>query len=290
MKSKTLLLPIAVSLLFSGSYIAAKFTVSDLGPLTTSFLRYTAALVFLSVLLIRQKSDLLISKRDVPRFIGLGLTGIVGYHVFFLLAIRHTAVANTAIINALSPVITGVAAALILGERLRKSNYAGIALAFLGVVILLIRGSWNNLASLAINTGDAFMLLAVLSWTMYTLLVKTLCGRYSGLTITFYASLFGTAVLMPLGLMEGAVGQIQSISRTSVWAILYMGVGASGLGYLLYNLSVRNIGPTKTSSVVYSLVQIAVAILAFLIFGNPLTPAMILSMALIISGLRLALR
>ncbi len=290
MKSKALLLPVAVSLLFSGSYIAAKFTVSDLGPLTTSFLRYAAALVFLCMLLVRQKSALHIRKQDIPRFIGLGLSGIVGYHVFFLLAIRHTAVANTAIINASSPVITGTAAALILGERLRRSNYAGIALAFLGVVILLTRGSWSNLSSLAINTGDAFMLLAVLSWTVYALLVKILCGRYSGLTITFYASLFGAAALLPLGLAEGAAGQIASISAASFWAILYMGLGASGLGYLLYNLSIRNIGPTQTASVVYSLVQIAVAILAFLIFGNPLTPVMILSMVLIISGLRLALR
>ena len=119
------------SVLFSGSYIAGKYTTLDLGPLTTTLLRYVVALLFLSSLLLHYKrSALVLRSRDIAPALLLGLFGIVGYHYFFFLSLRYTEVANTAIINALSPVLTGVAAALLIKERLSRANYAGLVIAF----------------------------------------------------------------------------------------------------------------------------------------------------------------
>ena len=66
-----------------------------------------------------------------------------------------------------------------------------------------------------------------------------------------------------------------------------MGIGASGLGYLLYNMSIREIGPTRTASFVYSVVAVLVAILAFLFFAEAITAIMIVAAVLILSGLHL---
>jgi drug/metabolite transporter (DMT)-like permease len=68
-----------------------------------------------------------------------------------------------------------------------------------------------------------------------------------------------------------------------------MGIFASGLGYLLYNLSIREIGATRTSSFVYSVIPLVVAVLAWLFFQQSITPAMVVSMALILIGLHLML-
>jgi drug/metabolite transporter (DMT)-like permease len=68
-----------------------------------------------------------------------------------------------------------------------------------------------------------------------------------------------------------------------------MGICGSGLGYLLYNLSIREIGATRTSSFVYSVIPLMVAVLALLIFRQPITPTMIASMVLILVGLHMML-
>lgn len=285
-----ILFPLVTGLLFAGSYIAGKYTTLDLGPLTTTLVRYFVALLFLAALLPFYKLHMLqIARSDLPALLLLGAFGIVGYHFFFFSSLRYTAVANTAIINALSPVITMAAAGVLLGERLTRRNYLGVALAFIGVLVLLTDGRAATLVAIDFNRGDVLMLLAVLSWTAYALLIKKLLARYTGFTLTFYATLFGVLLLLPLAPGEEALAQLTEISRASAVSVLYMGVCASGLGYLLYNLSIKEIGPTRTSSFVYSVIPLIVAGLALLFFQQAITLVMIVSAGLVLSGLHLML-
>ncbi len=278
------------SVLFSGSYIAGKYTTVDLGPLTTTLLRYFIALLFLSGLLLHYKGRALyLRRRDIFPAVALGLTGIVGYHYFFFLSLRYTEVANTAIINALSPVLTSVAAAVFVKERLERWNYAGVAIAFLGVLVLLSRGDVDAILALEFNKGDLLMLLSVVSWMVYALIIRVMVERYSGFTLTFYSTLFGVVILLFVAPQEGALDQVRAISSVSLMSVIYMGVCGSGLGYLLYNLSIREIGPTRTSSFVYSVIPLIVAVLAWLFFLQPITPIMVASMILILTGLRMML-
>jgi drug/metabolite transporter (DMT)-like permease len=120
-------------------------------------------------------------------------------------------------------------------------------------------------------------------------MIRTLLDRYSGFTLTFYATLFGVLILLLIAPQEAPLESIQDISRASLLAVVYMGVCGSGLGYLLYNLSIREIGPTRTSSFVYSVIPLIVAVLAFVFFDQAITPVMIASMVLILIGLRMML-
>ncbi len=280
-------LPLVTSLLFAGSFIAGKYTTVDLGPLTTSLLRYIVALIFLTSLAITKRFSLVVDLPDLRKFILLGLFGIVGYHYFFFSALRHTEVANTAIINALSPIITGLMAALLLKERLCRRNYVGVVIAGVGVLALLTKGQLHNLLKVHMNFGDGLMLLAVISWAIYAMLVKKFSGKYSGFCLYFYATLFGAIMLIGLAFTENWMGHVRSVSTASFWSIIYMGALASGVGYLLYTLSIARIGPTKTSSFVYSLVPIFVVVLALLFFHEPITTVMIFSMVGIFIGLHL---
>ena len=79
-----ILFPLITSLLFSGSYIAGKYTTLELDPLTTTLGRFTIALVFLLLLTGHYRLDgLRISLRDIPAMMLLGVTGVVAYHYFF---------------------------------------------------------------------------------------------------------------------------------------------------------------------------------------------------------------
>lgn len=287
---KRILFPLTTSVLFSGSYIAGKYTTVDLDPLTATLLRYFVALLFLTLLLVCTKKTLpRLEPRDLLPALILGLAGIVGYHFFFFLSLRYTDVANTAIINALSPVVTSLAAAVFIKERLTLWNYAGVVLALLGVLVLISRGDLAVLLAVRFNKGDVLMLLSVASWVIYALLVRAMLARYSGFALTYYATLFGVALLLLLAPLEAPLVAIREISHASILAVLYMGICGSGLGYLLYNLSIHEIGPTRTSSFVYSVIPIIVAVLALLFFAQTITVVMVASMALILIGLRMML-
>jgi drug/metabolite transporter (DMT)-like permease len=288
-----LLLPLLTGALFAGSFIAGKYTTVDLQPLTASLLRYLFALIFLGALLIWRKNiaTLRIGSVDLLLLALAGLSGIAAYHAFFFAALRYTAATNTAIINALNPIVTAFLAAWLIRERLLPANYVGLVIAVAGVIILLIKGDSANLFALRLNVGDVLMLLAVLSWTLYSLVVKILSARHSGFVITFYATLFGVLILvLPALVFEEAARQLAQMSARSLWSVMYMGVGASGIGYLLYNLSIAGIGPTKTAGLVYSAVPVFVALLALLLLGETLTPELLISVALILLGLNLVIR
>jgi len=291
MNKNLILPPLFTSLLFTGSYIAGKYAIVDLGPISASLWRYVVALVFLSGLLFHFKTESLkVEGNDLGFLILSGLFGIVGYHYFFFSALRYTQVANTAIINAFSPIITGIMAAVFIGERLTRQNYIGVAMAFSGVIILLTRGRIENILLLRINLGDLLMLCSVFSWGIYALLIKRMVRKYTVFTITFYATLFGVIFLIGLASVENRGNPVFDISMRSLGSVLYMGLCASGLGYLLYNISIRRIGPTKTSSMVYSLVSVFVVILARIVFNEPITVIMVLSMGLILLGLQFTLK
>ncbi|MFQ5824220.1 MAG: DMT family transporter [bacterium] len=290
-KNRQIFIPLITSLLFAGSFIAGKYTTRDLGPLTTSLLRYLVAFIFLSILLYLNNSfSLKVELVDILTLIILGLFGIVGYHYFFFSSLRFTEVANTAIINALSPIVTGVVAAIFIKERLTIRNYIGVNIVVIGVILLIIKGKISNLIGLNLNLGDSLMLCAVLSWVIYSLLIKKLSNKYSSFTLTFYATLFGVLLLLIFALTEDCFRQIKEISIVSFCSVLYMGIAASGIGYLFYNLSIARIGPTKTSGFISSLVPIFVALLAWLFFSEPITLIMVLSIAFVLYGLNMMFR
>ncbi|HEY9736001.1 MAG TPA: DMT family transporter [Trichocoleus sp.] len=286
------MLPALTSLLFAGSFVAGKYTTLDLGPLTTSLLRYLIATATLGLLVWRltPPAALKVERRDWLPMTLLGTFGVVGYHYFFFASLSHTAVANTAIINAFNPVVTGMLAAAFIRERLAWRRYGGGAIALLGVITLLTRGDLAHLLALRLNLGDGLMLCAVFCWAVYALLIKQLSQRHSGLVITFYAALSGVGQLLLLAALERWWQQLATLSLASLLSLLYMGVAASGVGYLLFNLSVERIGPTRTASVVYSSVPVFVAALAWLFFKEPVTPVMLASMSLILVGMNFVLR
>ncbi|MEL7332532.1 MAG: DMT family transporter, partial [Cyanobacteria bacterium J06560_2] len=151
-------LAVLTSLLFAGSFVAGKYTTREMGPVLITLLRYLIASAFLQ-LLVWHRGDIgprlkVASATDKVCLFLLGTFGVVGYHFFFFSSLRYTAVANSAIINAFNPVVTGFLAAVILKEKLALKNYLGGAIAILGVLILLTSGNLMALLQLQFNQGD----------------------------------------------------------------------------------------------------------------------------------------
>jgi len=284
-------LPTATSLIFAGSFVCGKYVNLDMGPLTATLLRYIVAFFTLSgMIFFYGISSLKIDRKDIWQMVLLGLIGIVFYHYFFFSSLAHTKAANSAIIMATNPLFVGLMAAIFLRERLSHFAYFGAAIALFGVITLLTRGHLEYLLQLRFNLGEIYMLLGVFCSVTYSLMIKNLFKKYSGFTITYYASLFGTVLLFFVVPLEDFYSKKLVLSTASILSLLYMGIFASGLGYYLFSLGIDKIGPTRNSSSVYSLVPIFVSVLGLLFFGESITLIMIFCTILIIVGLNMALR
>ncbi|MBS36986.1 MAG: EamA family transporter [Thiotrichales bacterium] len=281
---------LVTGLLFSGSYVAGKYTTLDLHPLNATLFRYVIATAVLLILLVRYRGQSLRIERRHWLAVGfLALSGIVGYHYFFFASLRHTAVTNTAIINAFCPVLTALLASVFIKERLRPKNYLGVVLAVFGVVVLLSGARLNRLLSLSFNQGDLFMVAAVVCFSAYAVGTRVLIRHYDGYVLTLYAATVGVLWLLIVTPFDTVESEFRAMSVSSIYAVVYMGAAASGLGYLTFNLSINALGVTRTTASVYGTVPIFVAVLAMSFFGEMISAGMAASMVLILAGLALML-
>ncbi|GAE01670.1 permease of the drug/metabolite transporter(DMT) superfamily [Clostridium botulinum B str. Osaka05] len=127
------------------------------------------------------------------------------------------------------------------------------------------------------------MIIAVLCWASYGVFSKKVMPKYSPMTLTFYSFLFCTLFLIPFVIYEKPLSLINKVPYYSYIAILYMSIFASVIGYLVQQISIKQIGPSKTSIFV-NLVPISSIVLSTIILGEKITIITILSTALIVAG------
>lgn len=283
---KNICIAVFTAVLLAGNSIAAKFTLAELEPLTASFLRYIVALVFLTILLLIKKQNLFkVQRSDILKFVAIGIFGFTCPVYFFFTSLNYTSVINTGIISATSPVLTALMATIFLKERLSIKNYFGVFISFIGILILLSKGDLGVLIKLNFQYGDMLMYVAVLSLVVYSLMIKGLSENYNSFTITYVGTFIGTIPLLFLSFTEDSFGRISQISTTSWLALLYMGVFAAGISYLLFNYTIVKMGPIKSSGIIYSSIPIFVTILSILFFNEEITDQLIISLILVIVGL-----
>ncbi|MCA9751638.1 MAG: DMT family transporter [Gemmatimonadetes bacterium] len=283
---RSLWLAVGAAAMFGTSYGAAKIATEELAPMGAVLLRYVFGTLFLGVLVATTRRGRVGGVRrraPWPALLAMAVFGLVGYQTFFFASLRYTAVFNTALINALSPVITGLLAAAFLRERLPRRSWAGIALVVLGVVTLLSRGNPARLLALELNRGDALMLGAVTSFAIHSLVVRRVAGA-SSLVSSFHATILGTGLLA--GMARAFEGWPSLHVSPRIWiALVWMGIAASGIGFVLFNRSVTENGPTRTSAFVYGLVPLFVALLGWILFREIPGPSAIVATVLVLAGL-----
>lgn len=259
-------------------------------PFLVIFQRSILAILFLLIVVaFRNKENLRVNIADLPYLFLMGAIGIVATLWFLLEALKFTSVANTALIGSLAPVATTIAIAVIYKERFSPITYIGIALSFIGVIVLVTKGDLNALRNLSMNYGDILMFGNVLGSMTYAILIKRISSKYPALTMTIYMMIAAVIVLAFIVDFKHLT-QLREVSNAGLISIIYLGVVASGIGYLLYNYTVTLIGPTLMSCTVFSSMPLFVMMLALYFFNEPITTISMISALLIAIGLYLTLK
>mgnify|MGYP000888509651 CR=1 FL=1 len=278
------------ALFWSGNMVLGRGIRADVPPLALAFWRWAIALLLVLPLAaphFRSQWPLL-AKGWKPVLI-LGLIGVGGYNTFAYIALQYTSATNAVLLNSFIPVATIAISWTFLGKHLRRPEAAGVAISLCGVLTIVARGDPDVLAHLNLNLGDAWMLLAVLVWALYTVgLAWRPAGVHPMLMLAAMIAV-GLAALLPAYLWEMAQGRQINVNPGSLAAPAYVGIFPSFLGYIFYNRGVGEVGASMASLFIH-LMPVFGTLLSAIFLGEIPLWYHYLGIGLIFTGIWLTMR
>ncbi|PLS18544.1 EamA/RhaT family transporter [Bacillus sp. M6-12] len=281
------ILILVIATIFWGSnFPLGSDLVSTIPPVLLAFIRWTiATLLFFPLVrkeVVAHREGI---KHHWKKMSMLSLTSVVGFNTFLYIAVQYTSSINASLINSISPIIMVVLTAVFLNEKILKLQYLGIILSTIGVLWVITQGDITRIFSLQFNIGDFIVLLAVLSWSGYSVLLKKWGALLPKNTTLFVTLCVGVIVLMPISIIESfiipfSIGNISSL----MWAkLLYLGVFPSIISFICWNRGVMQVGPAKAANY-YHLVVVFASIIA-VILGEQYTVHHFIATMIILSGI-----
>ncbi|MDE6590299.1 MAG: DMT family transporter, partial [Oscillospiraceae bacterium] len=225
---------------------------------------------------------------EIP-FAGAGLTGLTLYFVLENYALTYTFAANVGIIISAAPMFTALLLWLTRrAPRPRWTFFAGFALAMAGITLISVTGG----EELGLNPlGDLLTLGAALCWGAYGVFIELVQPQgYTDLQVTRKVFLWGLVLLLPCVLTQGLDFSLGRFAAPEMlFNILYLGLGASALCFVFWNKATAGIGSIATNVYIY-LTPVITLLASALILGEPIRPAGVGAIALILAGLWLSQR
>jgi len=277
MKKRASLYALTTVILWASTFVFTKialvcFTTSSIGVL-----RYAIASLCFIALAPKYKIGLP-RKRDIPLFLLSGGMGFALYMAAFNRASMTLSAATGGVLIATGPILTALAASILLKETLSPGGWAAIAVSFAGILVLTL---WDGVFSL--NSGVFWMLVAAVSISGYNLMQRFFKGRYTALQATAY-SIWGGTLLMLFQLPHAAV-QLWAAPAYEWAMMLYLGVFPSALGYLLWSAALSRAEKTSDVTNFMFVTPFLATVLGFALLGEAPTPATFVGGALIFAGL-----
>lgn len=267
------------------TFIATKVLLKAFTPIEILFMRF---LMGYFILLLMNHQGLSVSNiKQELYFIGAGITGVTLYFLLENIALTYTYASNVGIIIATAPFFTAILGRIFLKEeRLKTGFFIGFLTSITGIILISVHGS----SAFSLNPkGDILAFLAAFVWACYSVLVKKI-GSFGISTIQstrhifFYGILF---MIIPVFLM-GFEWKLERFSNPIYLGnMLFLGVGASALCFVTWNLAVKLLGAVRTA--VYLYLSPVVTILASaIILGEKITVISVIGAGLVFVGLLLS--
>ncbi len=234
---------------WGGSFICTKVLLnSGLSAVEIYLCRFFLAYIF--TLLICPQPFLSRSVRDELLFF---LCGVCGGSVYFIaenVAVEYTLVSNVSLIVTLSPLLTTIIVAVMYkSERISKGVVIGSLIALGGVACVIFNSSMN----LEVNPiGDLLSLLAAICWAVYSVILRPLTSTYSTWFITRKTFFYGLVTALPFLLLDKTHMSFSMLLSPEVFGnLLFLGLFASLVSYLLWGSAVKHLGAVKAGNYLY---------------------------------------
>jgi drug/metabolite transporter (DMT)-like permease len=239
--------------LWSANYIVARAAVGVIEPHLLAFMRWLFALGLMLPFAWRSLLDHRRAwRREWRRMLVLGGLGMWICGAFVYIGANTTSATNIGLLYALAPVMIAAGSAVFFGERMTPTQIAGVATAMAGMLFVLAKGSPANLAQVRFTVGDGWIVAAVVSWTVYSLLLRRWPSALEPFPRLAVITAAGLIVLAPFTLIEAGFGGLPDFGSPKVWVLTLVAAALPGFGaYQAYSYMQRELGPARTGLVLY---------------------------------------
>jgi drug/metabolite transporter (DMT)-like permease len=236
----------------------------------------------------RFRGDLRLAERgDYWRFAVLSFFGVTLNQILFISGLSLTKASNTSLLAVTIPIFALTVGSVLGVEKLRPVKVFGIAVAALGVVLLI--DPRNASFSSETPLGDVLIVLNSLSYGIYVVVSKDVITRNGALKSIAWVFLFAGLVCVPLGAYSLSAIDVAAVSPVVWLLILYIALAATLAPYLLNAWALARVKPSVVA--VYIYLQPVIGFFTAVVFLNEkITPVTILAGILIFTGVFLVTR
>ncbi len=282
------LIVVLVPALWAVNYIVARRAPGVIEPHTLALGRWAMAGLLLGFF---SRQELWRERHAVAQawrqHLVLGTLGMLICGAWVYIAGHSTGAMNIALIYSVSPVLIMIASAIWLHERITRLQMVGVALAFTGVLHVIVKGQWQALRTLSFSAGDLWIVAAAVSWAFYAVLMKKWPSTLTASARLSTTCAGGAVVLLPFALWEALAPGTPAWSTQAtllvVAAALVPGIGA----YWAYGYAQQVLGASRVAVSLY-LGPLCGAIAAWAVLGEQLQGFHLMGALLILPGIVLA--
>src|SRR5687767_7172162 len=239
-----------VAVIFWGvSFVATKAALREMSPLALIVMRFALGLILLYGLLLARGESMRIGRADLPALLLMGFLGVFLHQMLQAHALTLTSAVNTGWLIGITPLWSAILAAIFLKERFGGFKLAGLILGFAGAVMVIFNGEFDwSMVKLPSTTGDLLILVSTLNWAVFSIVVVGTIKRLGALRATASMMLLGWVMVLPFFLAKQSWRDYEGLSGPTWAAILFLGIGCSGLGYLFWYGALERIDASKVAS------------------------------------------
>jgi drug/metabolite transporter (DMT)-like permease len=273
------------ALFWAGNFVIGRAMKSSIPPISLAFWRWALALaILIPFSLPHLRAEWPVLRQNWLWLTVLGVLGISCFNTFVYIGLHSTTATNALIINSVIPILIVLLSRLLAATPVSRRQALGITISLSGVLTIICRANLDVILTLKINSGDAWILLAVLSWAFYTFLLR---HRPAHLHPLSFLSAIVAIGLIPLSLLytwELGQGERIELNPANITSILYVALFPSVLAFIFWNQSVREVGPNKAGLFLY-LMPVFGTILSIFFLGETFHLFQVAGIGLIFSGI-----
>jgi drug/metabolite transporter (DMT)-like permease len=279
----------ALALLWGGSFVAIEVGLDYYPPVLYAAYRFDlAALVLVSYVLLTESESVPRTRGDLAAIGFSGGLSVAANNSLLFVGQQYTTSGIASITYSLVPIATAaVAAVWIGGSDLDARGALGVVLAFVGVG-LVAQPDPANLAG-GVTIGVGIISIGVIAVAVGSVGLRTVETSFSSVSLTGWAMLFGALLIHGFSLGLGEPQRLPSTALPALGALLFLGVLASAVAYVIYFTLLDRLGPFEINLVSY-VVPVVATVTGALLLAEPVTPLTVAGFAVIVVGFGLLKR
>jgi drug/metabolite transporter (DMT)-like permease len=268
---------LTAAFLWAVSFVAVKVALDEVPPLVVVTLRLLISAACFMPWVVAAGGTRGFDARGLGRLFVLSLFGTSLHYGTQTIGLQYTTASNGSVYTTTGPITILLLSALVLGERITLRKAAGVAVAVIGVLVVM---GAETLGSFEFGNvkGDLLILASIVMWGLFTVFGKRMTDELGALRVTAWVTILGAVTMIPFGWYEARVTSFE-MAQTPVdaWvAIAFLGVACSFFATLLYFVALGQSESQKVGVYLYTIPPMT-AVVAALYLGEIITPNLVIA-------------